>query len=107
MLEDINKNFKATAKGEKEFDYPSYEGLPLPTGVRTEIRKIMQRSFFVLPDYKQAAEDMGRIEEIKDMLYNGGYEVTPDYIEAKSLATVAYIILSEVVKEGKEKGEIN
>ncbi|MBR4305803.1 MAG: FAD-binding protein, partial [Ruminiclostridium sp.] len=44
IAEDINKNFKATAKGEKEFDYPSYEGLPLPTGVRTEIRKIMQRS---------------------------------------------------------------
>ncbi len=30
--------------------------------------------------------------------------VTPDYIEAKSLTTVAYIILSEVVAEGKEKG---
>ena len=38
--------------------------------------------------------------------YNGGYEITPDFIEAKSLTTVAYIILSEVVAEGKEKGII-
>ena len=106
IAEDINKNFTATAKGEREFDYPTPEGKPLPSGIRTEIRRIMQRSYFVVPDYLQAEEDIGRITEIKDMLDNGGYEITPDYIEAKSLATVAYIILSEVVKEGKEKGEI-
>ncbi|MBP3922537.1 MAG: FAD-binding protein [Ruminiclostridium sp.] len=106
IAEDINKNFTATAKGEKQFDYPTPDGIALPSGIRTEVRRIMQRSFFVVPDYEQAAEDIGRISEIKDMLYNGGYQITPDYIEAKSLATVAYIILSEVVKEGKEKGEI-
>ena len=41
-----------------------------------------------------------------DMLEYDQVEVTPDYIEAKSLTTVAYIILSEVVAEGKEKGII-
>lgn len=106
IAEDINKNFIATAKGEKEYDYPSPDGIALPSGIRTEVRRIMQRSFFVVPDYEQAAKDIGRITEIKDMLESGGYEITPDYIEAKSLATVAYIILSEVVKEGKKKGEI-
>jgi L-aspartate oxidase len=106
IAEDINKNFTATAKGEKEYDYPAPDGIALPSGIRTEVRRIMQRSFFVVPDYEQAAKDIGRITEIKDMLDKGGYEITPDYIEAKSLATVAYIILSEVVKEGKEKGEI-
>ncbi len=106
IAEDINKNFDAYAKGEKQFDYPSPDGKDLPSGVRTEIRKIMQRSYFVVPDYEQAKADIGRITEIKDMLYNGGYAVTPDYIEAKSLATVAYIILSEVVADGIEKGEI-
>ncbi len=106
IAEDINNNFDAYADGEKEFQYPSPEGKPLPSGIRTEIRKIMQRSYFVVPDYEQAFSDIGRITEIKEMLYNGGYEVTPDFIEAKSLATVAYIILSEVVADGKEKGEI-
>ena len=64
----------------------------------------MQRSYFVVPDYVEAAKDIKRVTELKDLLDNGGFEVTPDYIEAKSLTTVAYIILSEVVAEGKEKG---
>ena len=51
-------------------------------------------------------KDIKRVTELKDLLDNGGFEVTPDYIEAKSLTTVAYIILSEVVAEGKEKGII-
>ena len=66
----------------------------------------MQRSYFVVPDYKEAQKDIKRVAELKEQLDNGGYEVTPDYIEAKSLTTVAYIVLSEVVADGKEKGII-
>ncbi len=106
IAEDINKNYTHHELAEAEFDYPSPEGKPLPSGIRTEIRHIMQRSYFVVPDYAEANNDIERVKELKDMLYNGGYEITPDYIEAKSLTTVAYIILSEVVAEGKEKGVI-
>ncbi|MCH5324814.1 MAG: FAD-binding protein [Eubacterium sp.] len=106
IAEDINKNYQPSDCGEREYDYPAPEGKPLPSGIRTEIRHIMQKSYFVLPDYEQAQKNLGRVEELKDMLYNGGYEITPDYIEAKSLTTVAYIILGEVVAEGKEKGII-
>ena len=34
--------------------------------------------------------------------YNGGYEITSDFVETKSLVTVAYIILTEVL-ERKDK----
>ena len=79
------------------------EGNPLPTGLRTEIRHIMQKSYFVVPNYSEAENGLARVTEIKEMLDNGNYALTPDYIEAKSVATAAYIILGEVVEEGKEK----
>ena len=106
IAEDINKNNTHRELGMLEADYPSPDGKPLPKGIRTEIRHIMQRSYFVVPDYVEAAKDIKRVTELKNLLDNGGFEVTPDYIEAKSLTTVAYIILSEVVAEGKEKGII-
>ena len=36
-------------------------------------------------------------EEILNNLENGGYEITSDFIEARSAATVAYIIMTEVI----------
>lgn len=89
-----------------QYDYPSPDGITLPAGIRTEIRHIMQKSYFVVPNYEEAAKNIKRVIEIKNQLDNTGYEITPDYIEAKSLATVAYIILNEVVAEGKEKNII-
>ena len=106
IAEDINGKYTHHELGTLEFDYPSPNGKPLPTGIRTEIRHIMQRSYFVVPDYKEAQKDIKRVAQLKEQLDNGGYEVTPDYIEAKSLTTVAYIVLSEVVADGKEKGII-
>lgn len=106
IAEDINGKYTHHELGTLEFDYPSPDGKPLPTGIRTEIRHIMQRSYFVVPDYKEAQKDIKRVAQLKEQLDNGGYEVTPDYIEAKSLTTVAYIVLSEVVADGKEKGII-
>ncbi len=70
---------------------------PIPHGFRTEIRHIMQNSYFVIPDKKAAIEGFERIKEIKNELTNGNYLVNPDFIEAKSLATVAYLILKEVI----------
>lgn len=89
-----------------EADYPAPDGKPLPTGIRTEIRNIMQTSFFVKPNIEETRKNLPRVTELKEMLDNGGYEITPDYIEAKSLATVAYIVLSGVISDyEKEKTE--
>ena len=42
-------------------------------------------------------EGFRRITEIREQLLNGNYILDADYVEAKSLATVAYIILKEVL----------
>ena len=90
----INAGFyKLTLPDDKE---PDRTGAPLPKGTRTEIREIMQRAYFVIPDEGAIHESKRRIENILTRLKNGKFAVTPDYCEALSLATVAYIILQEV-----------
>ncbi|MCM1299264.1 MAG: FAD-binding protein [Firmicutes bacterium] len=81
-----------------EAEVRSPEGEDIPKGIRTEIRHIMQKSYFVVPNYEEAAKGHARIKEIKEMLESGNYALTPDYIEAKSLATVACIVLGEVME---------
>ena len=71
-------------------------GAPLPKGMRTEIRSIMQRSYFVLPDMDAVRVGLKRVDAILMRLKNGKFAITPDYCEALSLATVAHIILKEV-----------
>ncbi len=71
-------------------------GAPLPKGTRTEIRDILQRAYFVIPDEGAIHQGKKRIENILNRLKNGKFAVTADYCEALSLATVAYIILKEV-----------
>lgn len=72
-------------------------GEPIPHGIRTEIRHIMQKAYFVIPDMKSALKGFERISEIKHMLDKGNYICDHNYVEAKSLATVAYLILKEVI----------
>lgn len=70
---------------------------PIPHGLRTEIRHIMQKSYFVIPDMKEALAGFERISEIKRLLEDGDFAIDYNYVEAKSLATVAYLILKEVI----------
>ncbi len=72
------------------------EGAPLPKGTRTEIRDILQRAYFVIPDEGAIHQSKRRTENILNRLKAGKFAITPDYCEAVSLATIAYIILKEV-----------
>lgn len=76
---------------------PDTHTASIPKGTRTEIRSIMQHSHFVLPNRQLAEEGFIRISDIKFMLEHGQFQITPDYIEAKSLATCAYLILKEIM----------
>ena len=87
--------YKLTVPEEKESDRT---GAPLPKGTRTEIRDIMQKAYFVIPDEGAIPQGKKRIENILNRLKNGKFAVTADYCEALSLATIAYIILQEVDK---------
>lgn len=91
----INAGFYNVSVPEKEVE-PFRTGAPLPKGSRTEIRDILQRAYFVIPDEGAIHEGKKRIENILQRLKNGKFAVTADYCEALSLATIAYIILKEV-----------
>lgn len=75
----------------------SADGAPLPTGMRTAIREIMQRAYFVIPDPTAAEKGLKKVKEIDERLEKGGFAVTPEYVEAKSLAKVAEIILKSAI----------
>ncbi len=66
---------------------------PLPSGIRTQIRDIMQKSHFVIPDQNAAEKGLKIIEQIRRRLDNDIFLKNADYEEAKSLATVAAIVL--------------
>ncbi len=75
------------------------EGKTLPSGLRTEIRSIMQDTYFVLPKPEKYRESYLKVDRIVNDLVTGGYEINRDFIEARSIAIVAGIILDEL-REG-------
>lgn len=75
------------------------QGEPIPAGIRTQVRQIMQKAYFVKPNPEEIEEGFSQIAKLKDMLENGNYRVDVDFIQAKSLVTVAYIILKEVMED--------
>ena len=82
---------------EAQFD-PRIGSAHIPSGIRTETRRILQNCYFVIPDKEAAVEGYKRIKEIRSDLLSGDYLVNADYVLAKSIVTVAYIILSEVIE---------
>ncbi len=78
---------------------PETSGKKLPAGIRTEIREIMQDTYFVLPKPEKYNESFLRVDKILNNLITGGYEITSDFVEARSIAMVAGIILDEL-REG-------
>lgn len=103
IAEDINKHEKSNNTSDIEYPMSSPEGKPLPHGIRTEVRHIMQKAYFIYPDYDEAEKGLKRISELKDMLSGDEWEVTPDFVETKSIVTCAYIILKEILERKDEK----
>ena len=75
------------------------EGKALPHGYRSQIREILQDTYFVLPKPEKAEESYNKVEQILSELVSDDFAVTSDYVEARSIAIVASIILEEF-KEG-------
>ena len=74
-------------------------GHPLPHGYRTEIRKIMQECYFVIPKPELIPDNIRRVKEILTDLTGGEYAIDQNFVEAQSLATIACIVLEEVQKK--------
>ncbi|MEE0265773.1 MAG: FAD-binding protein, partial [Acutalibacteraceae bacterium] len=101
---DIMKDIKAGNKKTVSGDKPTYSmgTLPLPKGIRTEIRSTLQDAYFVLKKPEKFEESFKRFNEILTDLETNDYMLTSDYIEAKSLATVAQEIMLEVTEKQQE-----
>ena len=76
-------------------------GKKMPSGCRSEIREILQDTYFVLPKPEKFEESYQRVESILRLLFSENFEITSDLVEARSTAIVASIILDEV-REGKK-----
>ncbi|MBQ8787415.1 MAG: L-aspartate oxidase [Oscillospiraceae bacterium] len=96
IAEKIDTSLPLDQLEEYKFE-TSENAVPIPQGIRTEIRHIMQKSYFVIPNMQGAVAGFERIAEIKRMLDENDYVIDHNYVEAKSLATVAYLILKEVI----------
>jgi L-aspartate oxidase len=56
----------------------------------------MQNSYFVVPDKEGIKVGYEKVKKIKEMLENEKWKLDQDYVIAKSLATIAFLILEEV-----------
>ena len=59
-----------------------------------------------MPNVKEIPSAFERVTEIKEMLEKGNFKKNQNYVEAKSLATVAYIVLTEANKIVSENAEL-
>lgn len=96
--QDIVSKLNSCPENYDEYEFnASKDKEPIPHGFRTEIRHILQQGYFVIPDKNAAVEGFERVKEIMHILTTGDFLINADYVEAKSLATVAYLILKEVI----------
>lgn len=77
------------------------EAPPVPHGIRTQLRRILQESYFVIPNKDKTHENFSKVCEILRDLEDGNYLINADYVEAKATATMAFLILNEAMIEQK------
>lgn len=80
---------------------PNPDAEPVPHGVRTQLRHILQESYFVIPNGEKASANFGRVCDILHSLEDGSYRINADYVEAKATAAMAFLILNEAMVEQK------
>ncbi len=99
--EDITRRIKKYGRKTlgSEPAHKSIEGKPMPQGFRSQIREILQDTYFVIPKPEKYEESCKKVEEILNILFSEDYEITASLVEARSIAIVASIILEEV-REG-------
>lgn len=75
----------------------------VPEEFKARIRRIMQEAYFVIPDPEKAQAGEDEILHILDRLKHEEYRLERAWVETKSMATVAALILQEVIKRGGVK----
>ncbi len=104
---DINERVKDSPKAFAPHDFDLHENAPkIPHGYRTKIRHIMQSTYFVIPNVEGLMDGLEQVTDILTVLDSGDFKIDRDYVEARSLATAAYIILTEAFKICSNSEEI-
>lgn len=97
---DITRRLSETPNSEiKDVEIRSVHGVPCPKGYKTEIRRMIYNAHFIEKKPELFEPSLVRINEILKELTSQEYEMTHDYLEDLSLATVAKIILEEDMTE--------
>ena len=101
---DIMKNIENGNQGTVKGNPPAFNKgtVPLPKGIRTEIRTTLQDTYFVIKKPEKFEESFSRFNQILNDLENTDYILNSDYVEAKSLATAAQEIMLEVTIKNQE-----
>ena len=101
---DINEKIKSDKGDLEKIEFTVDNNAPhIPAGMRTQIRDIMQHTYFVIPNEDALESGLEKVKEIKDTLCSGHFKMDRDFIEARSLATVAYSVLTDAINKLKEK----
>lgn len=95
--ENINENINVDLNLEiKEQNFKKVQQT-IPVGIRTMVRDVMQKTYFVIQNNQEILNGFEQILELKNMFKDNQYKINIDYIEAQSLVTVAYFILKEML----------
>jgi L-aspartate oxidase len=78
----------------REFKLKS--GQPVPQSIKSQVRSIMQKSFFVHPNAEEVKRNIPVLQEISQRLEKGDFAENMDTVETKSIAKIAELILREV-----------
>jgi len=104
---DINEKIKSCPKAFAPYDFDYCEDAPhIPAGFRTQIRKVMQEAYFVIPDVSRLFDGLQTVMHIKEILESGRFKLDRDFVEARSLAAVAYIVLDEAYRTATENAKL-
>lgn len=99
---DITRRLKENPQVKvADCDIRDVHGATCPKGFRTEIRKMVYDAHFIIKKPEKFQPYLDRINEIIAILKSDTYDMTGDYIEILSLATVAKIILEEDIAENE------
>ena len=95
---DIAKKKDSAPKDFEEADFNfAPDAKHIPTGIKTAVRGILQRSYFVEKHLDEAVSGLEKIKELEKTILGGNYIPAEDYVESMAAVVCAKIILQEVV----------
>lgn len=95
--DEIKRRLSNIDKTVKSYDAKFKDGCKkVSDNFTKEIQDIMQECYFIIPNYGKLKQGLERVTKLLEEISQGDYEMTMENCEARSLATLAYLILKDV-----------